>query len=243
MLCQPLPARPSTHSNHRASHPPARDMDEAGITTLGQLLECFPNRLLNGTSPGMLPDDSSLDDRTLFTLAVRVTSPPVRAVQLLGTSWLLASWCTLTGLGQTYIKLVVKAHRAPASLIVDTLHPPAHPVSPFPGCEGRQIGRRLPDCRVPGRAPLGGGPACAGSAAGRLPAQRMQAQGEGGVWGRARIAGRAAVKPVRLYNQSWPVGWTSYSNHRFLQHRPPTDCYPSAVACSCLTTAMAMPLF
>lgn len=70
------------------------------MLTLGQLLECFPSRLLNGTSPGMLPDDSSLDDRTLFTLAVRVTSSPVRAAQLLGTSWLLASWCTLIGLGQ-----------------------------------------------------------------------------------------------------------------------------------------------
>ncbi len=48
------------------------------MLTLGQLLECFPSRVLSGTTPGMLPQDGSLDDRTLFTLAVRVTSAPVR---------------------------------------------------------------------------------------------------------------------------------------------------------------------
>jgi hypothetical protein len=53
-----------------------KDLEEAGVATLGQLLECFPSRMLSGTTPGMLPDDGTLDDRTLLTLALRVTSPP-----------------------------------------------------------------------------------------------------------------------------------------------------------------------
>lgn len=58
--------------------PCPRDLEEAGVGTLGQLLECYPSRVLSGTLPGALPDEAGLDDRTLYTLAVQVTSAPVR---------------------------------------------------------------------------------------------------------------------------------------------------------------------
>lgn len=65
-------------SRHSPPLPRRRDLEEAGVATLGQLLECYPSRVLSGTLPGALPDEAGLDDRTLYTLAVQVTSAPVR---------------------------------------------------------------------------------------------------------------------------------------------------------------------
>lgn len=48
-----------------------------GVGTLGQLLDCYPSRLLT-SEPGRLPEES--DEDPVVTLAARCIKGPVRVV-------------------------------------------------------------------------------------------------------------------------------------------------------------------
>lgn len=85
LCCQPASSvsRIQTHPSKAlpsCSHPPllCRGLEEAGISTLGQLLEVYPRRLIT-SQPGRLPEPADADP--VATLAVRLVGQPVRAVE------------------------------------------------------------------------------------------------------------------------------------------------------------------
>lgn len=74
------PAWPRGPLCRQPSLPPCRpaccrDLESGKVGTLGQLLECFPSRLLT-SQPGRLPEEEDVD--AVVTLAVRLRRAPVR---------------------------------------------------------------------------------------------------------------------------------------------------------------------
>lgn len=70
----PIKTRPAPLHSH--SHP-HRKLEAAGITSLGQLLSCYPRRLLV-SQPGVLPEPRDDGEKQPVLLAVRCLNEPVR---------------------------------------------------------------------------------------------------------------------------------------------------------------------